>query len=185
MAKRLLFLDFMRGVAILGVVVNHAIVYGIMVNNANALEYLPQSPLIIFAPFMFFATWAGIFSIINGIGVGYNVYKRLESGISLKDALKSPFITSTSLLIIHFLFQLIFDRRSTPIIGETPWWSIGTGTIIQWSWSGIELRLLFRSDALSSIAMSGYFACAVITLLWRDPKNFSNSKRNNRSIVDS
>lgn len=90
MVKRLYFLDYLRGLAIIGVVVNHAIVYGIMLNNENALTYLPKSPLVIFAPFMVFATWTGLFSIINGIGISYNLIYRLEQGIPLKKTLKAP-----------------------------------------------------------------------------------------------
>lgn len=183
-AKRLYFLDFIRGIAIIGVVINHAIVYGIMKDNSNAMKYLPHSPLVIFAPAMIFATWAGLFSLINGLGVGYSVYSKLEAGIPLKQALKSPLINSTSLLIIHFLFQLVFTRRFTPILGEEPWFSMGTGSILQSQFISPDLRILFRSDALSSIAMSGYLACLVMALLWRVPQNFRNSKRNNRILLE-
>lgn len=185
MVKRLYFLDYLRGLAIIGVVVNHAIVYGIMLNNENALTYLPKSPLVIFAPFMVFATWTGLFSIINGIGISYNLIYRLEQGIPLKKTLKSPLIHSTSILITHFVFQIFFTRRTKPIIGEEPWFSIGTGSILENSLQPLNLLVIFRSDALSSIAMSGYFACLVIGLIWRQKENITNTKRTMRILIET
>ncbi|RLI64940.1 MAG: hypothetical protein DRO88_05960 [Promethearchaeia archaeon] len=184
MGRRLYFLDFLRGLAIIGVVVNHAIVYGIMFNNENAMKYLPKSPLVIFAPFMIFATWAGLFAVINGIGISYNLYLRLENGIPLKKALKSPLIHSTSILIIHFIFQLIFTRGFKNIYGTEPWWSIGTGSIIQGSIQPLNLLVLYRSDALSMIAMSGYFSCLIMGIIWKDKTHFSNLKRTFRILTE-
>lgn len=180
---RLLFLDYIRGLAIIGVIFNHAIVYGIMKNNQNAMTYLPQSPLIVFAPTLIFGTWAGIFSVITGIANIYVVYHKLEKGISLKRAIQGPLVNSIILLFCHIIYQLLFTRGGKAIVGEIMWFSLFTGSIFNEEFAYPDFRIIFLSDALSSIAMSGFFSCVVMWFMWNN-QDHTNLKRNKRILTE-
>lgn len=165
--RRLLFLDIMRGIAILVVIVDHAIVYGLMKTEQNAIEYLPQSPLIIFMPTLLLGTWAGIFSIINGIANVYSVQWKLTEGTSLKTALRGPLVNSSLLIFLHLLFQLLFTRNQENMFGTDPWYSMIGGSLIRGEFTPPNGYRIFISDALSSIGMSGFLSCLLILILWR------------------
>lgn len=73
--KRFLSLDVFRGIAILGVVVVHALIFGIFSTIDTALNILPLPMLIILSPVVIFAPMAGLFVFISSMsnGVGFRL----------------------------------------------------------------------------------------------------------------
>ena len=65
--KRFLSLDVFRGIAILGVVVVHALIFGIFSTIDTALNILPLPMLIILSPVVIFAPMAGLFVFISSV----------------------------------------------------------------------------------------------------------------------
>jgi uncharacterized membrane protein YeiB len=114
MSKRLLSLDFIRGLAIFGVVFAHGIVFGIFLGDSNAVQYLPKSPLVIFAPMLFLGTWAGLFALITGVANSYIIFNKMESGFTIRRSVKPSIINNLMVLVFH-LYGIIHDGNSRPI----------------------------------------------------------------------
>jgi len=183
MGKRILSLDFIRGLAIIGVVLNHAITYGIMLNEDNARNLLPKSPLVIFAPLLIFGTWAGIFALITGIVNAYQIYLRMKKKEDISKALQGCLINSTLILIMHFIFSGLFTRMSESLTGNGYNHSLITGSIELQQISIPPIELFFRADALAMISASGYFTCLILWIIWRKG-NFQNKKRNIKIVLE-
>ncbi|QEE16455.1 hypothetical protein DSAG12_02285 [Promethearchaeum syntrophicum] len=183
MGKRILSLDFIRGLAIIGVIVNHAITYGIMLNEENARTLLPKSPLVIFAPLLIFGTWAGIFALITGLVNSYQIYLRMKKKEDIGVALQGCFINSTLVLIIHFIFLGLFNRVSESLTGNGFNHSLITGSIELQQISLPPIELFFRADALAMISASGYLTCLLLWIIWRK-QGFQNTKRSIKIILE-
>ena len=183
MGKRILSLDFIRGLAIIGVVLNHAITYGIMLNEDNARNLLPKSPLVIFAPLLIFGTWAGIFALITGIVNAYQIYLRMKKNEDIGKALQGCLINSTLIMIMHFIFLGFFTRMSESLTGNGYNHSLITGSIELQQISIPPIELFFRADALAMISVSGYFTSLVLWIIWRKGE-FHNTKRNVKILLE-
>jgi len=183
MGKRILSLDFIRGLAIIGVVLNHAITYGIMLNEDNARKLLPKSPLVIFAPLLIFGTWAGIFALITGIVNAYQIYLRMKKKENIGKALQGCLINSTLILIMHFIFLGLFNRVGESLTGNGYNHSLITGSIELQQLSIPSIELFFRADALAMISVSGYFTSFVLWIIWRKGE-FHNTKRNVKILLE-
>ncbi|MHA1511872.1 MAG: hypothetical protein ACTSRX_09150 [Promethearchaeota archaeon] len=183
MGKRILSLDFIRGLSIIGVVLNHAITYGIMLNEDNARNLLPKSPLVIFAPLLIFGTWAGIFALITGIVNAYQIYLRMKKKEDIGKALQGCLINSTLVLIMHFIFLGLFRRMAESLTGNGNNHSLITGSIELQQLSIPPIEFFFRADALAMISASGYLTCLVLWLIWRKGK-FQNTKRSVKILLE-
>lgn len=183
MGKRILSLDFIRGLAIIGVVVNHAITYGIMLNEDNARNLLPKSPLVIFAPLLIFGTWAGIFALITGLVNSYQIFLRMKKKEDIGEALQGCFINSTLVLIIHFISLGLFERVTESLTGNGYSHSLITGSIELQQLSIPPIELFFRADALAMIAASGYLTCFILWIIWRK-EDFQNTKRSVKILLE-
>ena len=111
--KRFLSLDVFRGIAILGVVVVHALIFGVFSTIDTALNILPLPMLIILSPVVIFAPMAGLFVFISSMSNGMVVQKRLNQGYSIQTAIQPILITGLALLILHFIFPLLFNHSNT------------------------------------------------------------------------
>ena len=83
--KRLLSVDFIRGIAILGVLFVHHIIYGTWYEDAIALSVISTPVLMILSPIMILATWAGGFPLISGFTNTFTSARRLENGFPMKE----------------------------------------------------------------------------------------------------
>ena len=111
--KRFLSLDIFRGIAILGVVVVHALIFGVFSTIDTALNILPLPMLIFLSPVVIFAPMAGLFVFISSMANGMVVQKRLNQGYSVQTAVQPILITGLALLILHFIFPLFFNHSNT------------------------------------------------------------------------
>lgn len=176
-SKRLLSLDFIRGLAIFGVVFAHGIVIGIFLGEPNAVEYLPQSPLIIFAPILFLGTWAGLFALITGVANSYIIFNKLNQGSTIKKSVKSSIINNLMVLFFHFVYMGLFTMATPALTGDHKLYSLITGSIEKRSFSLPEIEIFFKADALSMIASSGLITCFTLWIIWRRDR-FQESKNN-------
>ncbi|MHA1719321.1 MAG: hypothetical protein ACTSWX_11650 [Promethearchaeota archaeon] len=183
MGKRILSLDFIRGAGIIAVIIDHTITYGIMLNEDNARTLLPKSPLVVFAPFLIFGTWAGIFALITGLVNSYQIYLRMQKKKDIGEALEGCMINSTLILIIHFIFLGLFERVTGSLTGNGNYHSLITGSIELQRLNFPNIEIFFKADALAMIAVSGYFTCLILWLLWRKGK-FYNTKHHVKILIE-
>jgi hypothetical protein len=178
MSKRLLSLDFIRGLAIFGVVFAHSIVFGIFLGNSNAVQYLPRSPLVIFAPMLFLGTWAGLFALITGIANSYIIFNRMEEKYNIRKSVKPSIVNNLIVLIFHFVYMGLFTMATPALSGDFMLYSLVTGSIEKRSFSIPEIEIFFKADALSMIASSGLITCFTLLIMWRKDR-FEESKNIN------
>ncbi|MFA6525530.1 MAG: acyltransferase family protein [Patescibacteria group bacterium] len=115
MSKRLLSLDLIRGVGIMGVVFLHAALY----HFAGIFDLDMDNPPLVVTIIGFLLMWAGLFAIISSFGYAYRISSRLEEGGDNNKVVKSLFFKGAVLLIlatIYFVFIgpaiIEFDTRS-------------------------------------------------------------------------
>ncbi|MBN2155627.1 MAG: hypothetical protein JW776_06270 [Candidatus Lokiarchaeota archaeon] len=178
MSKRLLSIDFIRGLAIFGVVFAHGIVFGIFLGEGNAVEYLPRSPLVIFAPMLYLGTWAGLFALITGIANSYIVYHRKDAGNSIWRSVRPSIINNLLILLFHFVYMGLFVMATPALTGDHQLYSLFTGSIQKRAFSLPEIEIFFKADALSMIASSGLISCFTLLFMWRKDR-FEESKNIN------
>ncbi len=177
MPKRLLSLDFIRGLAIFGVVFAHGIVFGIFLGNSNAVQYLPKSPLVIFAPMLFLGTWAGLFALITGVANSYIIFNKLDAGSTITRSVKPSLVNNLLVLVFHFIYMGLFTMATPAQLGDHMLYSLITGSIEKRSFSIPEIEIFFKADALSMIASSGLITCFTLLIIWRRDR-FQESKNN-------
>ena len=164
---RLVSVDLVRGIAIMGVLFIHSTIYGIWQTETNALNIVHIAVIAIFIPIILMGTWGGGFPLISSLVGTYNVHRRMNKGISLKKACVPILINSTILLFLDPLKEFLFGRTWTTGFTEGINYSVlssllDTGHIIR---PGIEK--IMQIGSLSSIGLSGYLTVLLLWLLFR------------------
>jgi len=181
MNQRLIFIDFIRGAAIIGVILVHTASYGIWYNEPNALAVLPAPALAGLAPFILLGTWAGGFAMISAIANYYTADRRLKSGKSLKNTLMPPLVNSLFLMVISILVAALFTHRRHGMFGEGEVFSLISGSIALGRFVLPDLETLFYRDALVMISLSGLLSSLTLYLIWR--KEGRKKRGRNRRIL--
>ena len=165
-SKRIVSVDFFRGLAILGVVLTHCLIYGVFYSTANALATVPVGLLAVLSPIVLISPMAGLFAFISVTANTFTALRRFENGAPAKNVIQPLLITSAALIVIHFLFSLLLKNSSASMFdpGET----LNTlipASIRQGEWIFPKFENLLFMDAMAMIAMSGFTAAAVIAVL--------------------
>jgi hypothetical protein len=127
--KRLISIDIFRGVAIIGVIVVHCILFNGESNSETNVDPLVGNII------LYFLTWAGIFGIISGIGNTISIYGRVRQGIwTPKKALTSSLLGGTIYILVNYLYLWLFTpgyyTSSTEYTGGVLFWLIRRGEIL-------------------------------------------------------
>ena len=163
--KRFLSLDVFRGIAILGVVVVHALIFGVFSTIDTALNILPLPMLIILSPVVIFAPMAGLFVFISSMSNGMVVQKRLYS---IQTAIQPILITGLALLILHFIFPLLFNHSNTSMFHpDTMIDAMIPASITQGRLILPRFENLLLMDAMAMISMACFFFVIVSLILFR------------------
>lgn len=166
--KRFLSLDVFRGIAILGVVVVHALIFGVFSTIDTALNILPLPMLIILSPVVIFAPMAGLFVFISSMSNGMVVQKRLNQGYSIQTAIQPILITGLALLILHFIFPLLFNHSNTSMFHpDTMIDAMIPASITQGRLILPRFENLLLMDAMAMISMACFFFVIVSLILFR------------------
>ncbi|MFA6619395.1 MAG: hypothetical protein WCT23_10055, partial [Candidatus Neomarinimicrobiota bacterium] len=179
--KRLLSVDFIRGISILGVLFLHHIIYGTWYTESIALAVISTPALILLSPLMILATWAGGFAIISGLTNTFTSARRLSKAYSMKETIKPIIMNSIFLLLVDPIRTIIFNRP-----GHSPFSGKETASVFssliqsgEWAWPSIDR--VFAIGALPMIGISGLVTALFIYLLFR--KDGVNKVKRNVSIL--
>jgi hypothetical protein len=185
MARRVLYLDLLRGFFIFYVTLIHGIAQFVLHQDAGIMGEIPRWALIILTPFIIMASWAPIFALVSGTANGY-VMLRMASKLNPKlswreqdrellKIIKGPLINSM-LLYLFSIVNVYFFHYGINIGGEIHYSTI-TGSIELGTFRWGDTFMFFFSDAISLMAISGVVVCILTFFLWRN-HNQMNIKRN-------
>ena len=107
--KRLILIDFMKGIFVFCLLFFHALSFNIVNDVTGTIEGLNPVLTIISYPLGVIASWAGFFFLASGILNGYLIYHQL---IIDKKQPKRIFLgnltTNVGIIIFHFIYVIIF-----------------------------------------------------------------------------
>ncbi len=127
--KRLVSIDIFRGVAIIGVIAIHALLFNLDYHPAGSMYDSPVTTVI-----LYFMSWAGVFAVISGIGNALSLYGRIRQGIwTPKKALFNSLLGGTIYLIMNYVYMWFFVPGYPPM-GRTAFFQeLGkTGGVLFW-----------------------------------------------------
>ena len=165
--KRLVSIDVGRGLAIMGVVFFHAVIFNLPLSSPTPTD---ASTKLVLDIITYFTAWAGMFAIISGFGNTLSLYGGLKSG-KVKDpkqAVQSAVFSGGMIIIVNYICVFIFCpggftdagtyrggflpgliREGQFLIAETAHYMFAT-TLIMIGWSillsGVVLYFLLRND---------------------------------------
>jgi hypothetical protein len=179
--KRLLFLDLMRGFFITYLIFIHGIAQLVLHEVTNVEGGLPEWATYVISPFIVVATWAPLFAMVSGVANTYSLQvqflKNMKeaaniSDVRLWDLLRGQLWNSFFVYILSLINMGFFHYpigigggalRYSTITGSIDKWVVGTPLVISWG----DPLLLFFSDALALIALSGFITCFTSWIIWR------------------
>jgi hypothetical protein len=178
---RLMFVDIVRGAAIIGVILVHSSVYGIWYNEPNALKVLPTAAVAALSPLILLATWAGAFALITGLVNAYNITRRVGKGRRLGQACAAPAVNAGVLMVIWIAVALLFTHRRHGIFGGGEVFSLISGSLALGRFTPPDLQTLFYKDALVMISLSGFTSALAMRLILRN-MDVSNQDHLRRAV---
>ncbi len=165
--KRLVSVDVVRGIAIMGVLFIHATIYGIWHTETNALNIVHIGVIAVFIPIILMGTWGGGFPLISSLVGTYNVYRRMDKGISLRKACVPILINSTILLLLDPLKAFLFGRTWTTGFTEGINYSVLSSLLEKGEFILPGVERIMQIGSLSSIGLSGFLTVLLLWLLFR------------------
>lgn len=112
---RLISVDIMKGIGILGMLFSHAFFKGVWYTEGNAANVVGEhAPWIIpiAAPLIIIGTWPGFFVLMTGLLNAYLTAKRLEKGRTMRQAVLPLYVSAVLFLLIHiFMVVVLHDFR--------------------------------------------------------------------------
>ena len=180
--KRLLSVDILKGVAIIGVIIFHPTIYSNFHTEANAQNIVPTYLFFIFLPLLLLATFAGGFTMLSGLVSTYNIYNRLERKISFKNAAFPVLINSFIVLLLDPFKTVFFDRTYTNAFNpEGISYSILSRLLERGELAMPSAAKLMQIGLLPAIGLSGFMSVFLLWLLFR--KNGRNKTKRNLIIL--
>ncbi|MHA1111205.1 MAG: hypothetical protein ACTSRE_08880 [Promethearchaeota archaeon] len=184
--KRIISIDFARGLGIFLLLILHTLIYGVWYSEGIALDTVHFAVVASLSPLVILATWAGGFPYISGVVNVYNMKRRLEKGVKYRK--------TTIPLIVSGLFMMLFDSvrsiflyrtalNEYPPIGIPGGVPIGYNRSIlgklvelgQLAWPDPEK--LYAISTLPAIALAGFMIAIIFAFLFRK-EGYKKIKRN-------
>ena len=184
MARRILYLDLLRGFFIFYVIIIHGIAQIVIHADAEIMTELPHWFLIVITPFIILASWAPMFALVSGTANGYTMMVTILkqppptgnlNSTALWQIMKGPVINSLLLYGLSVLNIYFFHYGIS--IGGNIHYSTLTGSIELGRWAWGDPYMFFFSDAIGLMAISNLVICGWVALLWRK-QGYQHTKRN-------
>jgi len=159
--KRFITFDLVRGIAIIGVIVFHRMLWDFYaptrLASGNFEISLAEGFLI------FFFSMAGVFYVISGCVTAYVTYHRLSSGRNKpKHIIYGGWVTGLSLIGFHYIFRLFFVRATDT---DT---AIITYFIFSGTYQGISPLTVFNVGTLQMIGITSIFVSTLLGIIFRN-----------------
>ncbi len=175
--KRLILIDFMKGIFILFVIFIHSLSVNILEDVSDVIESLPPVLAILAYPMGVLGTWAGFFCLTSGVLVAYIIYHQLSEKKQLRNVNRiflNLILKSSGILVLHYIYVIFFIH---PPFYFSSYNSLITGSLRHGVFTNFSTELLFFSSSLLVIALSVLLTGFIILLFW-----FMNGKKIDRKI---
>ena len=157
MTKRLVFVDFMRGLGIFYMIILHAFLFRVVHQFKPLFEKImsPDTHImarIVAAPFIFFSLWGSLFCMIGGIVFVYRARMEYESNEKFQP--KAYFLrrglSGLVLILIQYIWLTFLSPKSTEHPGPSTY-SLLTGTLEQWGFSSFNILHYSTTGLIESL----------------------------------
>ena len=175
--RRVLSVDIVRGLSIMGVLFIHSTIYGIWQTETNALDVVHIGVVVAFIPLILMGTWGGGFPLISSLVGTYLVYNRLQKGRSFRQASIPIVLNSIILLLLDPIRGTLFGRTWTNTYSVGRNYSILGHLLDNHVFQLPTAEKLMQIGSLPSIGLSGLVTVFLLWILFRkDGKD--KTKRN-------
>jgi uncharacterized membrane protein len=147
--RRLLFVDFLRGIAIFCVIIFHAMTFDIFGGTQQALDSVSPLMMIFAFPIGIIGSWAAIFVFLSGIANTAVVHNQLKKGIKPLKVLLGAILPSLAIILINYVFMIFFSHDR--LVGDRTYYSIVNGSLELLRYPGFDPRILLFNSALIMI----------------------------------
>ncbi len=181
--KRLIFLDFLRGLLIFMMITYHAVVYCVFEGIQNAIDIIPENFMPFLLPLLLLLTWAALFAMLSGIAKSFNTYRQIKFGKeTINSMLKQSLWRGFFIILLHYFYLGLIGHFQKNFVNE-PVRSLLIGSLEVGAWRIMDYEILFFVDALFMTSTSGILVSILLWILWR--KEGINKTRRNYIILVS
>lgn len=183
--SRLISVDIMKGIGILGMLFSHAFFKGVWYTEGNAAVIVGEhAPMVIpFAlPLIIVGTWPGFFVLMTGLLNAYLTARRLEKGRTMAQAVRPMYVSALLFLLIHiFMVCVLHDfRPDLHHPGET---TAGLfGNLMTGNGMKISHGQWYVHTILSLLAFANVFFALLMSFLFRNNK-WKNRRRTSLNLL--
>lgn len=160
--RRLLFVDFLRGIAIFCVIIFHAMTFDIFEGTQQALDSVSPLVMIFAFPIGIIGSWAAIFVFLSGIANTAVVYNQLKKGTKPLKVLLGAILPSLAIIIINYIFLIFFSHYR--LVGGQKYYSIVNGTLELLAYPGFDPRILLFNSALIMIGFGAIISNSILII---------------------
>ena len=174
---RIVSLDVVRGIGILGVVFLHFALY----NYSGLLQIDFDDPPFVITVIGFLLTWAGLFAIVSGTVYGFRSWPRLSRGTDQSAVLRSLVTAGVVLLVLHYFYFLVLGPTLLDLDDGNHQYSILVGFINTGEFIAPSFERVFYNTSLSMLGWNLILTGLVLFLLVR--KSGAKRLQRNRWIL--
>jgi len=171
--KRLLYVDIVRGLMIVWVIILHAVGSLVFRYDAGAANQVGMNPVLflVLLPVGIVATWAPFFIVLSGTAHAYSMFGNMRKAALSGDngRVWSNYLgalTNSGIIYVYSLFNVLFLHHSMEFNGVFQHTML-TSALHDGVLYPPSVQLLFYSDALAAIAIGTAAVNTVLFLLWR------------------
>lgn len=165
-SRRLITIDVMKGYAILGLLLLHALIYGIWHTSGTALSILPIWLVVLLAPLIITATWGGGFALLSGFINAFNAVNKMSKGMSRKVALQPIIINSIIIILLDpircYFLVVPWHRLFTGEMG----YSLFLNLVVNGKFAWPPFEQIMSPGALPVIGIAGLLCALVLTFVY-------------------
>ena len=162
--RRLVAVDFYKGLAILFVIFFHGLAFNVVSDVQDTVDFMGDAMVAITYPLGILGLDGGIFFMMNGVIIAYYMYINLQiKKKKVNTVAKGVVINFLIMTVLHYIYSIFL---SNDVQGSFPYTSIITGSVINGKLTGFSFELLFFNNALTVIALNGLITGFLFILLW-------------------
>ena len=175
MAKRLVAVDFYKGLAILFVIFFHGLAFNVVSDIGDTVDFMGDAMVAITYPLCILGLDGGIFFMMNGVILAFNMYTNLQTKKKkVNTVVKGIMIGFLIMFVLNYIYSIFL---SNDVQGNFPYTSIITGSVVKGELTGFSYELLFFNNSLTVIALNGLITGFLLIFLW-----MINGKKFTRTI---